>query len=121
MSEQGPRLSKKLKQYSRELRKEAPIPERILWGLLRNRQIGGLKFRRQHPIGPFIADFCCIEVMLIVELDGLTHVGRAAEDQARTAHLESLGYQVLRVTNDDLLGSPEAVVNAIARAAGLDW
>ena len=106
---------------ARSLRKEAPIPERVLWGLLRGRKLGGLKFHRQQPIGRFIVDKVCFEKRLIVELDGLSHVGRADADEGRTTYLKSEGYTVIRVTNDDLLIDQEAVATAIARAAGLNW
>ena len=106
---------------SRLLRHDSTFPERLLWGALRNGRLGGLKFRRQHPIGPFIVDFYCHQAKLVVELDGDSHIGRADADQRRTAYLEQLGLQVFRVSNDDLLHDKGAVMVAIARKAGLDW
>lgn len=101
---------------ARSLRQDSTTPERILWGMLRNRQLDGFKFRRQHPVGPFVADFYCAEAALIVELDGESHVGRYVEDRQRTAYLNQQGLRVLRVTNDDLVQHPQAVADAIARA-----
>ena len=121
MAAMGPRIPRKLKRRSRGLRREAPIPERIVWGFLRDRQLGGLKFRRQHPVGPYIVDFCCPDIRLIVELDGLSHVGQAERDEIRTKYLEGLGYRVVRATDDDVLQAREAVAQMIARAAGLNW
>jgi very-short-patch-repair endonuclease len=95
-------------------------PERILWSMLRRSQLGTLKFRRQTVIGLFIVDFCCPQHKLIVEVDGESHIGRAIEDEVRTAFLEKQGYRVVRVTNDDVLCDLEAVGLAILRAAGVD-
>jgi very-short-patch-repair endonuclease len=110
-----------LKRRARELRRDMTVPEQRLWSMLRNRRLGGLKFRRQHPSKPFITDFCCEEANLIVELDGMTHVGRATSDKNRSAVLSSKGYRVIRFTNDEVLQFPEAVAATIARAAGLNW
>ena len=114
-------MSKRISEYmsarSRRLRREAPVPERLLRARLRNRHLDGLKFRRQHVIGPYIADFHCAQAGLVVELDGETHVGRGQSDAARTAYLKSRGLRVFRVTNDDLLQSPDAVTEAIMREA----
>src|SRR5262245_25177055 len=95
-------------------------PERTLWSLLRKSQLGGLKFRRQAVIGPYIVDFCCPLLKLIVEVDGLSHVGRASADARRAQILQAHGYRVLRVTNDDVLKDVEAVGLAILREAGID-
>ena len=61
------------------------MPERRLWALLRDRRLKGLKFRRQRPIGPFFADFCCLDPKLVVEVDGVSHDGRGDRDRAREA------------------------------------
>ena len=106
---------------ARRLRRDSTVPERILWSYLRAGRLGGLKFRRQHAIKPFIVDFFCHDASLVIELDGETHVGRVEEDEARTRWLEGRGVHVIRFTNDDVLNHIEAVVNAIAKAAGLDW
>ena len=98
--------------------RQAPTDaERKLWQCLRAGQLQGLKFRRRHPLPPYIADFCCIEHKLIVELDGGQHNGEV--DGARTRHLEAQSWIVLRFWDNDVLlniGSViEAVCNAIAQ------
>jgi len=104
---------------ARRLRRTATIPERMLWNLLRGGRLSGLKFRRQQPIGPYIVDFFCHEVALVVEVDGRSHDDRGKEDAQRQAFLrEQQRLHVLRVTNDDVLKDPEAVLFAILRAAG---
>jgi very-short-patch-repair endonuclease len=110
-----------MRQRARTLRREAPVPERVLWGLLRGQRLGGLRFRRQETLGPFVVDFVCYDRKLIVELDGESHVGRGAQDEGREAVLQKMGFNIVRVTNDDLLGHPAAVAESIARAAGLNW
>jgi very-short-patch-repair endonuclease len=89
-----------------------------LWGALRGGRLHGIKFRRQHVIGRFVVDFCCAEARLVIEVDGLSHVGQAEVDHAREEFLRSEGYTVIRFTNDDLLQSKDAVLEAILRACG---
>ncbi|HYM85290.1 MAG TPA: endonuclease domain-containing protein [Pseudoxanthomonas sp.] len=96
---------------SRHLRKEMTGAERKLWQHLRGGQLDGLKFRRQHPIPPYIADFCCVEKKLIVELDGSQHDEQA--DATRTRFLESQRWQVIRFWDNDVLLATEAVIEAI--------
>ncbi|WP_423966662.1 endonuclease domain-containing protein [Candidatus Binatus sp.] len=98
---------------ARRLRREQTDAERILWRHLRARQIRGAKFRRQHPIGAYFADFCSTERRLIVELDGAQHVERSREDEVRTSFLESEGYRVLRFWNSQVLESVDEVLSAI--------
>lgn len=94
-------------------------PEQRLWSLLRSRRLSGLKFRRQAPIGPFIVDFFCAGVKLIIELDGASHADRGEYDLKRQAFLVKAGYRVLRIDNDDILGADiEPVLLAIVCAAG---
>ena len=97
------------------LRREMTDAERKLWSVLRNPQLGGAKFRRQQPIGPFIADFVCQERRLIVEADGGQHAESAA-DEGRTAFLEGKGYRVLSFWNNDILTNLDSVVEVIAAA-----
>ena len=101
---------------ARRLRRDATMPERLLWGALRDGRLGGLRFRRQHPIGTYIADFYCHSARLIVEIDGMSHADRAAADRRRTKYLESMGHCVVRFTNDDVLTDIDAVAEAIIRA-----
>ena len=96
------------------LRREATDAEQRLWHHLRNRQLGGFKFRRQVTIGPFIADFACVEERLIVEADGGQH-GRD-RDARRTQYLEGLGSKVLRFWNHDILQQTTAVLETILSA-----
>jgi len=95
------------------LRRSQPSAEQKLWARLRAGQLAGLKFRRQHPIGRFIADFCCPAHRLIIEIDGDSHAERATYDAARTAWLEEQGYRVIRFLNDDVQHRLEAVLEAI--------
>ncbi|NDK38391.1 endonuclease domain-containing protein [Pseudoxanthomonas gei] len=103
-------------QSSRRLRKEMTDSERKLWQHLRGGLLDGLKFRRQHPIPPYIADFCCIEKKLIVELDGSQHT--KARDALRTRVLQSQGWQIVRFWGHDVLLATEAVAEAIWEMAG---
>ncbi len=104
---------------ARRLRRNATIPERMLWNRLRGGSLAGLKFRRQQPIGPYIVDFFCHEAALVVEIDGRSHDDRGKEDAQREAFLrDQQRLRVLRVSNDDVLKETEAVLFAILRAAG---
>jgi len=88
-----------------------------LWAKLRRPPDPTLKFRRQHPIGPYVADFACVAARLVVEVDGATHSDDAeiAHDRARTEYLERAGWRVLRVTNDDVYRGSDAVADAVWR------
>lgn len=87
--------------------------ERLLWYHLRNGRFRGLNFRRQHPIGPFIADFACVDCHLIIELAGGQHATQSEQDEARTAYLQHLGWQVLRFWNTNMLSNTEGVLQQI--------
>ena len=91
------------RERARDLRQSATDAEQALWGLVRDRRLGGYKFRRQVPLGPYVVDFLCREKRLIVELDGSQHQDRAAYDADRTAWLASRGYVVLRLWNNEFL------------------
>ena len=110
-----------LLQHARRLRRDSTDAERVLWNLLRSRQMLGAKFRRQHQFGPYILDFFCPEERLAVEADGGQHWSkeRAAVDAERTRHLERHGVRVLRFTNREILLETEAVRQAIAQALTL--
>jgi very-short-patch-repair endonuclease len=92
------------------LRTNSTDAERHLWQFLRNRQLGGYKFRRQHPLPPYTVDFVCLERRLIVELDGGQHAEAIAYDAARTDYLEQSGYLVLRFWNDEALSNTQEVL-----------
>ena len=102
---------------ARRLRRDATVPERLLWGRLRDRRWGDVKFRRQHPIGPYVTDFFCAEHNLVIELDGHSHDTTAKADLTREENLRKRGFRIIRFTNDsviqDLGGVLEAIANAI--------
>ncbi|MBB5014297.1 endonuclease domain-containing protein [Rehaibacterium terrae] len=100
------------------LRKAPTDAERMLWRYLRDKQLGGCKFRRQHPYYDYILDFVCIDRKLIVELDGGQHADRTEADRARDAALAADGFYVLRFWNHDVLARTEAVLETILRALG---
>jgi very-short-patch-repair endonuclease len=111
--------SEHIKDRARALRRDATLPERSLWGLLRDRRLSGFKFRRQHVVGPYIVDFYCPADHLVIELDGRSHDDRATTDREREAYLKNReGLRVLRIANDDVLDDPEAVLVAVLRALG---
>lgn len=89
--------------------------EQKLWRGLRLEQLGGFRFRRQYPVGSFVADFACVEARLIIEVDGGQHAEHVAEDASRTAYLESKGFRVLRFWNDQVLKETELVLEEILR------
>ncbi len=100
------------------LHRKQPTPtEEILWQALRGRQLAGLKFRRQQPLSQFIVDFLCAERHLIVEVDGAIHEDQIEYDVERTAYLNSLGYQVIRFTNEQVINDLDFVLQAIRVAA----
>jgi very-short-patch-repair endonuclease len=101
---------------ARRLRREMTPAEVILWKLLRGRRFAQLKFRRQHPIGRFFADFICIELRLIIELDGDSHVGNELKDARRDEDLKQLGYRVLRFPNHDVYEDITMVEDTIEQA-----
>ena len=107
-----------LKPAVHELRHEPTPAEAALWQRIRNRRLGGAKFRRQHTIANFIVDFICIERSLIIEVDGEIHdqPEQQVYDAERQAFLESLGFRVLRFTNTEVLQSLEEVAQKIAKA-----
>ena len=100
-------------QFARALRRNQTDTERELWHLLRGRELAGFKFRRQVPLGEYVADFVCLSERLIVELDGGQHLGRADHDARRTAWLESQNFRVLRFWNNDVFEQKEAVLQTI--------
>ena len=99
-------------QRARSLRKSGTMVENRLWYVLRNRNLDGLKFTRQVPIGPYFVDFLCAEAGLVVELDGGQH-SENASDTARTSYLNREGYAVLRFWNNEVNSNRAAVLQAI--------
>ena len=119
------------KEKSKELRKNMTDAEKKLWQYIRKEQINGLKFRRQQPIGPYIADFICQPIKLIIELDGGQHNENEniKYDEKRTEYLQNAGYIVLRIWNNEIFQNIESVVEKIIetansltpRGGGLGW
>ena len=101
---------------ARALRRNSTDAERKLWYLLRDRRLGGIKFCRQHPRGPYTLDFYCAEAALVIELDGSQHAERLEQDARRTAYLEAEGLRVLRFWNRDVLLQPETCFELILQA-----
>lgn len=101
------------KNLARLLRRKSTPAEHLLWGCLRNRQLLGLKFRRQQPIDDFIVDFCCFEKKLIIELDGSQHLFHAKDDLERTKKLESLGFHITRFYNNEIVFDLNGVIEKI--------
>jgi very-short-patch-repair endonuclease len=108
-----------LTQAARSFRKGPTASERLLWQQLRRNQLQGYTFRRQHPIGPFIVDFCCPQRNVIVEIDGPIHAGQGAADAERQSRLEAQGYRVIRVTADEVETCMPSVLHRIAESLHL--
>ena len=116
MRRKTPQATEHMIARGRQLRQDAPFPERLLWGKLRNRRCAGLKFRRQQPLGPYVADFFCASARVVIELDGRSHTGQEVQDKERQRYLEEMGFKVIRFTNDRVLANLAGVVEAIAMA-----
>jgi very-short-patch-repair endonuclease len=105
-------------QKAKDLRKNQSPAERKLWNVLRKQTTaGGLSFRRQQPIHPYVADFVCLKARLVIELDGFSHESRLTYDKKRDAYLKSLGYRVLRFSNDEIIRNVYGVVETILHEA----
>ena len=100
---------------AREMRRTPAVTEKHFWNEVRDRKLSGFKFRRQYLIGPYIADYVCVERRLIVELDGVLHNDRLAYDTARDAFLKREGYRVIRFKNEDLLDDLSGALEYIRR------
>jgi very-short-patch-repair endonuclease len=98
---------------ARSLRRTSTDAERKLWYALRRKQLEGFRFRRQHPIGPYVVDLVCLSERLVIEVDGGQHAERVDYDRERTHWLESRGYRVLRFWNHDVLLNAAGVVDVI--------
>jgi len=101
---------------ARKLRKALTPAERKLWSRLRNNQLNGISFRRQHAIGNYIPDFCAVKEKLIIELDGSQHLEQEEYDNERTKYFESLGYRVIRFWNNAVEKNIEGVILEIVYA-----
>ena len=98
---------------ARQLRREQAPAEALLWSKLRDRRFEGFKFRRQTPIGPYVADFYCAACKLVIELDGDSHVGNEEADRVRQGELEARGLKVLRFPNPEIFDNLENVLEVI--------
>lgn len=103
-----------LKQFVKENRQNETVAEMVIWKFLRGDQLG-VHFRRQHIIGDYIADFACLPLRLIIELDGGYHQlpTQQRSDEERTEWLETKGYTIIRFSNEEILGDIEGTINRI--------
>ena len=105
-----------LTQLARDLRKSQTDTEQILWLQLRNRRFLNYKFRRQFPIEPYIVDFICLELQLVIELDGSQHSNQLDKDTERTLFLNQRGFKVVRFWNSDSYNNLEGILESIRLA-----
>jgi very-short-patch-repair endonuclease len=111
----SPKLPPMQDHYPQKLRKDLTDAERRLWAVLRARQLDGFKFRRQHPVGPFIVDFVCLERSLVIEVDGGQHAENPG-DAMRTRWLAEHGWRVLRFWNNEVESALDGGLMAIRAA-----
>jgi very-short-patch-repair endonuclease len=102
---------------ARDLRKQQTSAEDVLWSYLRSRRLNGIKFRRQHPIGPFVVGFCCHKCRLIVELDGPIHDSTIEQDAERSLYLGARSFRVVRFRNEEVFQDLGEVLRKIEEAA----
>ena len=105
-------------QRARELRRDGSRAERKVWEFLRGRGIGAAKFRRQHPIGPYFADFACLSRKLVIEIDGDHHAFQLERDARRTAAMEREGWRVVRFWANEVVQNPEGIWAEIEQVVG---
>ena len=108
-----------VRERARTLRHDQTDAEALLWSHLRARRLLGLKFRRQHPVGPYVADFACVEIGLVIELDGGQHAEESAaqKDLDRAQAMATAGFTTQRFWNNEVLQQTAAVLEAIAQRA----
>ncbi len=114
--EKAKRSTPKIMHRAGELRKDPTPAEARLWVYLRMNRAEGVSFRRQHAIGPYIADFCSPRRKLVIEVDGSQHLGEQEYDAERTVYLEAHGYKVLRFWNGDVMNNIDGVMGVIMDA-----
>ena len=100
---------------ARRLRSDMTDVERKLWNAMRGKQLEGCRFRRQHPIGAYVADFACVERMLVIELDGGQHQDQEAYDEDRSRYLNQQGWQIVRFWNNEVLENLDGVLEVIVK------
>ena len=103
------------RQFARAMRNEPTEAEAAPWGLLKSRKLGGMRYRRQHPIGSYIVDFICLEARLVMEVDGSQHAD-SARDKKRDEDLRARGFQVLRFWNNEVLNNADGVAETVLAA-----
>lgn len=106
----------RLRKFAKSMRRDPTDAEYALWQLLRARRLGGMKFKRQEPLGPYICDFVCHEHRLIVEADGSQHAASVRDDE-RDRYFETRGYRTLRFWNEDIQENIDGVAEQIIQAA----
>ncbi|MGO4407799.1 endonuclease domain-containing protein [Bosea sp. RAF48] len=111
-------MTSERRQFARQLRQPSTRQEDALWSLLRNRQLDGLKFRRQVPLLAYTVDFICIDRKLIVEIDGRQHSWERDYDAVRTAEIERHGFKLVRFSNAEVMDSRDDVLATIRTAIG---
>jgi very-short-patch-repair endonuclease len=108
-------------EWARSLRQRETKSESLLWAVLRGSQLNGLKFRRQHPIGPYFADFACVSRRLVIEIDGGYHDAVGEADLNREAYLHAHGWKVIRFSTEEVENDVELVARAIASQLELEF
>ena len=111
---------KKRTARARDLRLTDSLAEQKVWEFLRAHRLSGLKFRRQHPIGPYFADFACVARKLVIEIDGEHHALQREADSRRTDVLEQAGWRAIRFTASEALRNIDGVWGEIARVLGIE-
>ena len=101
---------------ARELRRDSSRAERICWEQLRAHRLQGIKFRRQHPIGRYFADFACPSRKIVIEIDGEHHADQLEADNRRTAEMEATGWRVIRFAANEVVQNPEGIWVAVQLA-----
>ncbi|HKP34591.1 MAG TPA: endonuclease domain-containing protein [Sphingomicrobium sp.] len=102
---------------AKQQRRNMTPPEVKLWALLR-RSPGGVGFRRQHPVGPYVADFYCPAAKLVIEIDGLIHDFTVEQDKTRDGYMRELGLRILRIPAAEVMNDPLAVADGLIRLCG---
>jgi very-short-patch-repair endonuclease len=111
------RATKNSMRNAKRQRRNMTAPEVKLWALLR-RSPGGVSFRRQHPVGPYVADFYCAAAKLVIEVDGLIHDYTAERDQRRDEYMRSLGLHILRVPASEVMRDAASVADGLVQLCG---
>ncbi len=114
----APRSTPRMLHRAWKLRQQMTPAESELWGHLRALREKGIHFRRQHAIGPYVADFCAPGIHLVIELHGSQHLEQEEQDRERTAYLRAHGYEVIRFWNDQVMNNIQGVMQVIERAVG---